>query len=165
MEVGKMKNLIPKNFILDVDGVFTDGTFYYTADGKAMKKYGPHDNDGIKMIRGIMNIQAISADHRGFPITQKRIKEDMNIPLELVPEKDRLVWLKQKFNMDESIYMGDGWHDMEIFKNAGYSIAPANAFYLVKEKADYVTRTTGGQGAVLEACLHVLEKFFNQKIG
>ena len=27
----------PKIFILDVDGVMTDGRFYYTEDGKVMK--------------------------------------------------------------------------------------------------------------------------------
>ena len=26
--------LVPKNLILDVDGVFTDGKFYYTTEGK-----------------------------------------------------------------------------------------------------------------------------------
>lgn len=159
----EIKEFIPKHFIFDVDGVFTDGTFYYTAAGKVMKKYGPHDNDGIKMIAEKLNIQTVSADHRGFEITKKRI-DDMKIPLELVSEKERLEWLKNKFDLKQSVYMGDGIHDITIFKNVGYSIAPNNAFFLVKEKADYVTKSNGGEGAVLEACLHVLEKFFNHKI-
>ena len=29
-----------KNFILDVDGVFTDGKFHYTEKGKIMKIFG-----------------------------------------------------------------------------------------------------------------------------
>jgi len=159
-----MKKFIPKNFIVDVDGVFNDGSFYYTAKGKVMKKFGPHDNDGIKMIRDKLKIQAISADHRGFSITKKRIQGDMKIPLELVSEKDRLTWLERNFDLKKSVYMGDGFHDIEVFKKVGYSIAPHNAFYLVKDEADYVTRTKGGEGAVLEACLHILKKFFKERV-
>ena len=32
-----------KTFIVDVDGVLTDGKFYYSSEGKLMKKFGPHD--------------------------------------------------------------------------------------------------------------------------
>ena len=36
------------NFLLDVDGVLTDGTFYYNNKGKILKKFGAHDNDFFK---------------------------------------------------------------------------------------------------------------------
>ena len=39
-----------KHFILDVDGVMTDGTFAYTVDGKVTKMFGPHDADGLELI-------------------------------------------------------------------------------------------------------------------
>ena len=59
------------NFILDVDGVFTDGTFYYSKKGKIYKKFGPHDSDGIKIIKKHFNTSLISADKRGFEISKK----------------------------------------------------------------------------------------------
>ena len=31
----------PSVFVLDVDGVLTDGKYYYTAEGKVMKRFGP----------------------------------------------------------------------------------------------------------------------------
>ena len=37
-----------KNFILDVDGVFTDGKFHYTENGKVMKIFGDADNDAYE---------------------------------------------------------------------------------------------------------------------
>jgi 3-deoxy-D-manno-octulosonate 8-phosphate phosphatase (KDO 8-P phosphatase) len=147
-----------KHLIFDVDGVFTTGPFLYTINGKFAKIFGPHDNDGIKMIREKIDIQAISADKRGFEITKKRIKQDMKIPLTLISEGARLEWFKNNFNMKDVIYMGDGIHDAEIFKYVGYSIAPQNAFFLAKEKADFVTKSRSGEGAVAEACLHVLKK-------
>ncbi|HEY4528231.1 MAG TPA: HAD hydrolase family protein [Candidatus Paceibacterota bacterium] len=150
----------PKNFIIDVDGVFTTGQFLYTVDGKFAKIFGPHDNDGIKRLKGLINIQVVSADVRGFDITKKRIVDDMLLKLDLVPEADRLDWLKKNFNLEESIFMGDSLHDAEIFPLMGYSIAPANAFYPALEKASYVTRHRAGEGAVGEACLHIIDKFF-----
>ncbi len=35
-----MAKSVIKNLILDVDGVFTDGKYYYTTEGKVMKKFG-----------------------------------------------------------------------------------------------------------------------------
>ncbi len=150
----------PKNFIIDVDGVFTTGQFLYTEEGKFAKIFGPHDNDGIKMLSGLINIQVVSADKRGFGITKKRIVDDMGLKLELVSEKDRLDWFKKNFKLDESIFMGDSLHDAEIFPLMGYSIAPASAFYIARDKASFVTNHRAGEGAVGEACLHIKEKFF-----
>lgn len=65
-----------KNFILDVDGVFTDGKFYHTVDGKVMKKFGPEDNDALSL-QGKLHIHAVSGDKNGFAITKKRIADDM----------------------------------------------------------------------------------------
>ena len=41
-----------KNFIFDVDGVFTDGSFYYTDEGKVMKKFGDADNSNWVALKG-----------------------------------------------------------------------------------------------------------------
>lgn len=152
-----------KKVIFDVDGVFTTGQFLYTEKGKFAKVFGPHDNDGIKLLRQKVDILAITADRRGLAITKKRIKDDMKIPLYLIPESKRLKWFKSKFNLKECCYMGDSMHDAEIFNHVAYAIAPSNAFNLAKKKADYVTRSGGGEGAVAEACLHLLNKFFKKK--
>ena len=88
-----------KNFILDVDGVLTTGHMIYSQDGKKYKIFGPHDNDGLKMIKDLINIQFISADRNGYSITQKRIL-DMGFSVDLVSENDRnltlmiLYWVK-----------------------------------------------------------------------
>ena len=149
-----------KNLILDIDGVFTTGQFLYTIDGKFAKVFGAHDHDGIKLIKPYLNIHTITADKRGFKITKKRIVEDMGLKLDIVPEALRLSWLEKNFKLSESIYMGDGIGDIPVFNHVAYSIAPQNAFYLTKKHADYVTKSKSGEGAVAEACLHIIEKFF-----
>lgn len=157
-----MKNkLDPKIFLIDVDGVFTDGKFYYTVDGKVMKKFGPEDNDALTLLDGKLKIHAISGDKRGYKITKKRIVEDMGLKLSLVSTFERLEWIKDHFNPKEVIYMGDGIFDPLVFKEVAYSIAPANAFFKTKELADFVTQAKGSEGAVAEAVIHILNKFFN----
>jgi 3-deoxy-D-manno-octulosonate 8-phosphate phosphatase (KDO 8-P phosphatase) len=146
--------------IFDVDGVFTTGQFLYTTDGKFAKVFGAHDNDGIKLLSKHVNICAVSADKRGWEITKKRIADDMGLRLEQVSEGERLNWLKSNFDLSQSIFMGDSMHDAEIFPLFAYSIAPANAFPTAREKASFVTKANAGDGAVAEACLHIIEKFF-----
>lgn len=151
-----------ENLILDVDGVLTTGQFLYNKNGKFAKVFGPHDNDGIKMISKHIKVLAITADHRGFAITKKRVQDDMKLPLILVKEEERLEWMKKNFDLNKTVYMGDGIFDAEIFDNVRYSIAPQNAFYLAKEKASYTTKLRAGEGAVAEACIHLLDKFFGR---
>ncbi len=148
-----------KHFVLDVDGVLTDGSFYYSDQGKVMKKFGPDDSDALSLLEGKMTVSFISGDKRGFPISQKRV-EDMGFPIHLVSTIERIDWIKERFNPQETVYMGDGIFDALVFKHVAYSIAPANAFYKTREMARFVTKAKGGEGAVAEACLHLLEKFF-----
>lgn len=149
-----------KNFILDVDGVLTDGQFYYSVEGKMMKSFGPDDHDALLLLKPFLNIAVVTGDKKGFEISRKRVEEDMKFPIHLVSTFDRIKWIKENFNSEETIYMGDGIFDAAVFEQVAYGIAPANAFYKTKEKANFVTRSRGGDSAVAEACLHILEEFF-----
>lgn len=149
-----------KVFILDVDGVLTDGGFYYSAEGKVLKKFGPDDNDALKLLEPYMEIRFVSGDKRGFEITKKRI-EDMGYTVDLVSTTKRLDWIKERYKLSEVIYMGDGIFDSLVMKETGYSIATSDSDKSAKASADYVTERTGGKRAVSEAVFHVLEKMFN----
>ena len=151
---------IPKVFILDVDGVLTTGQFLYTAEGKSMKVFGPHDNDGLTLLKNKVKIKFITADKRGFSITKKRIVDDMGFELDLISEQERFEYIKQNFDLDELIYMGDGYHDVKILKACKFGIAPGSAGKEAKEAADFVTEAKAGEGAVLDACLEILKIFF-----
>ena len=151
-----------KNLILDVDGVFTDGKFHYTAEGKVVKVFGDADNDALSLIKDRLHVEMITGDKRGFPISQKRIHIDMGFPLSLVSTFDRAAWIKERFDPKETIYMGDGIYDPLVFREVGFSIAPANAFINTKKYANYVTQSKGGEGAVAEAVIYILENIFNE---
>lgn len=152
-----------KHLVIDVDGVLTTGQFLYTAGGKFAKIFGPHDNDGLKLIRPYLKISAVTADRRGFAITKKRVAIDMGLPLSLVGEKNRIAWFKKNYELSKIIFMGDGLYDAPVMARAGYAIAPRNAVAIAKQQADFVTKANSGEGAVFEACLHILEKIFGVK--
>jgi 3-deoxy-D-manno-octulosonate 8-phosphate phosphatase (KDO 8-P phosphatase) len=152
-----------KNFILDVDGVFTDGKFYYSKEGKMYKVFGDADNDALSLLKNKIHIEMVSGDKRGFSITKKRIQEDMGYSVSLVSTFERLDWISQRFNPLETIYMGDGIYDPLVFKSVGFSIAPANAFYNTKKYAKFITNSKGGEGAVAEAVIFIIENIFKEK--
>ncbi|MBG02229.1 MAG: phosphatase [Acidimicrobiaceae bacterium] len=149
-------------FILDVDGVLTDGSFYYSDTGKIIKKFGPHDADGLKLLSEHLSIAFVSADERGFEITKKRIN-DMGFDVDLVAEKNRLDYFNNNYDFATLAFMGDGYYDKDIILNAKIGIAPNNALEEVKEVADLVTKSSGGQGAVFEACAY-LNNIVNESI-
>lgn len=150
----------PSCFILDVDGVMTTGHFLYTSRGKEMKIFGPDDNDGLSLLKKNLEIRFITGDKKGFPISKKRIIDDMKYELNIVSTIRRIDWIKERYPLQNIIYMGDGIFDHYVMREVGYAIAPANADRLAKQHADFVTERSGGDRAVAEACLHILEKFF-----
>lgn len=152
------KNKSQLYFILDVDGVLTDGKFVYTKEGKIGKVFGAHDADGLDIIRKYVNILFISSDKKGFKISLKRVK-DLGFKLHYVKNNERLNFIKE-FGFKNLIFMGDGIHDVEILKKSFYGISPKNAVNEAKQYSNFVTSNSGGNGAVFEACLHLKKKFF-----
>lgn len=149
--------------LFDVDGVFTDGKFYYNAEGKVFKKFGPEDGDGIKFLKSLgLDIFAISADHRGFAISEARMS-DMGIPLKLVSEADRHAYILESFDVASLVFVADGIFDAKSLAQVQCGIAPDNATKAAKRAADYITTAEGGAGAVSEAAYFIGRTFFPKK--
>ena len=85
----------------------------------------------------------------------------MKFKIDLVSTFKRIEWIKERYNSSEVIYMGDGIFDHYVMKEVGYSIAPSNADVVAKAHADFITDRSGGDRAVAEACLHIMQKFFS----
>jgi len=147
------------NFILDVDGVMSTGQYLYDSNGKTYKIFGPHDTNGLDLIRNKINISFISSDKSGFPISKKKIS-DMNFNIELVEESERYTHIEKKYGFKDTIFMGDGIFDAPIIKACKFGIAPASARIEAKEAADHVTSSRAAEGAVCDACIIINKKFF-----
>lgn len=155
----KTKVNLPTHLILDVDGVMTTGNFIYSSRGKQFKIFGAHDSDGLKIIKKFIKILFITADRRGFAISRKRISEDLGYKLKYVSAESRYNFVK-KIGFERVIYIGDGYFDKEILKKCKFGISPKNARIEAKKNSNFVTPSSSGQGAVLDACLKIKSKFF-----
>ena len=154
------QNLKPTLFVLDIDGVLSTGQFLYSRFGKIYKIFGAHDSEGLKLISQHLKIQFISADKRGFGISKRRVK-DLGFSLSYVDEKNRLDFFNNIKN-ENIVFMGDSYTDSFIFEYIFYSITPSNAVSYAKDKSNFITESKAGEGAVFEACMHLIEKFFNE---
>ena len=159
-----MKTYNFKNLFIDVDGVMTKVFFAYSRFGKSFKFFSADDSGAIKLLSQYIDINFVTADFRGFPITRKRIVKDMGQKLSLIPANDRLEWISSFGDLNNSIYIGDSFEDIEIMKHIGYGISVSDSSQLLKNYSNFTTTSKGGERAVSEACFHILYKFFNFKI-
>lgn len=158
-----MTKYIPRFVVIDVDGVMTTGTFHYSEKGKIIKVFGAHDNDGLKIIKKFFKIFFVTADKKGFKISKKRIFYDMGFELKLITEKNRYNFIEKKFGFKNTIYMGDGIYDASILKSSNLGICPANARIEAKKNCNHIVKSKSGEGAVLDACIYIMKKFYNKK--
>lgn len=159
-----MKRII---VVSDVDGCLTDGGMYYDSTGKVMKKFSAGDHEGLKLLKlnGI-DVEFITADNVGFPITEARIKDMSNSKLTLVKEVNRKDYFKTLENdYDYIIFFGDGLGDVQVKRHrlCNIFVCPKQSIDYVKEFADYISRE-GGNGAYLDMALIVLTHLLNEHL-
>jgi YrbI family 3-deoxy-D-manno-octulosonate 8-phosphate phosphatase len=63
---------------------------------------------------------------------------------------------QQDVSLSHTCYIGNDLNDIECMQAIGVSVAVADAYVQVRKIADYVTRRTGGNGAVREVCELIL---------
>jgi 3-deoxy-D-manno-octulosonate 8-phosphate phosphatase (KDO 8-P phosphatase) len=140
---------------LDVDGVLTDGSIAYGAYGPADQIQRFHVQDGIALgwlAKAGVTVAWISG--RGCAANVQRARE---LGIEELHEKAaskdtvlRDIQRRLEISVEETAAMGDDLPDLALCACAGFFAAPANAVAEVKERADLVTRASGGAGAVRE---------------
>ena len=153
-----------ETLVIDVDGVLTDGKFYYNKKGKFAKVFGPDDHDALKFIKDDLKILFVTADKKGFDISKKRIVLDMGFDLFLVDTKNRKDWISNQFDMSKVIYIGDGIYDHLVMKEVGYSIATKDSLVHTQNAANFVTSRSGGDRCLAEAIIHIASNFFGKTI-
>ena len=146
--------------IFDVDGVLTDGTIFIGARGEVFKAFNILDGHGLKMLReaGVATAILSGRSHKAVDRRAKELSIDHVIQgrPEKVAEFEKLI-KRLKLEAGACAYMGDDLPDLAVMRRCGLAVAVANAADAVKSAAHYVTRASGGRGAVREFCELVLE--------
>jgi 3-deoxy-D-manno-octulosonate 8-phosphate phosphatase (KDO 8-P phosphatase) len=148
-----------KLMIFDVDGVFTDGSLFFTADGDAMKSFNSLDGHGVKMLASI-GVRTAIITGRNSPIVAARAKE-LGITHLYQGVAVKTVALGELLDetgiaATECGYMGDDWPDLAVMRLCGFAAAPANAHPEVIQRVHWVAEARGGHGAVREVCDAIL---------
>jgi 3-deoxy-D-manno-octulosonate 8-phosphate phosphatase (KDO 8-P phosphatase) len=150
-----------KAVALDVDGILTDGTFWWGANGEEYKRFSFADVMGISLgMKAGLIFALISGE--SSPLVD-RFAEKLGITDVHKGCKDKAFALQsfvQKNNiaLSEVCFMGDDVNDLPAIALAGFSATPANAHDSVKEKVILITKHSGGQGAVRELVDLILTK-------
>lgn len=141
-----------KLFLVDVDGVLSNGQFMYSKWGKFLKTFGPDDADALKELASSVKVIFVSADQRGFKISQRRIQRDLGFDIYNRHTVGRVKWAREHFAISEIAYMGDSYLDIDNFSDADVAIAPADASRFLIPIADHVTVSPAANRAVADAC-------------
>jgi 3-deoxy-D-manno-octulosonate 8-phosphate phosphatase (KDO 8-P phosphatase) len=144
-----------KLMIFDVDGVLTDGSLLFTAEGDTMKAFNSTDGHGAKLLREA-GIDTAIITGRKSGIVEKRA-ENLRITHVYQGVEHKLAafeaLLKETGRTPEECgYMGDDWVDLAVMLKVGFAAAPANSHPEVIARAHWVSEARGGHGAVREVC-------------
>jgi len=141
--------------LFDVDGVLTDGSLYYGADGETIKQFNVLDGHGLKMLheQGIQ-VGIISAK-QSAALTNRL--DDLNIQHQytgIANKHDAFQQVMEQtgISAQHACFTGDDVIDIPVMQSCGLSFSVDNGHYSVKQIADWVTPMAGGSGAARAIC-------------
>ena len=145
--------------IFDVDGILTDGSLHFGAEGEVQKTFNILDGQGIKLLQqsGVAT-GIISARQSGMVV---RRAADLGIEHVYQGAHDKRAVFEQLLTQtglvaDACGYAGDDFADLPVLVRVGFAVSVPNGHPDVRSRAHYVTRALGGRGAVREVCDFIL---------
>ena len=147
-------------FLVDVDGVLTDGGIIFDGGGVETKRFHVRDGHGIKMMQraGIevgfitgrtSDVVRIRAEELGISIVRQGVFDKVSAWREILEAR--------RLSPEESAYVGDDIVDVPLLRQVGFSAAVSDAEEYVRSEADFVSSRPGGHGAVREIIEFVLK--------
>ena len=147
----KEKLHVIKNFVFDIDGVFTNGLIMIDSLGNESRTFNTKDGIAIKhAIENQYNIAIISgANNEGIRIRLKKL----GVKNIFLGSNNKLEDLKKymkshKLSIEETVYMGDDIPDINSMSYVGLKACPFDAIPEVRSISDYVSPKKGGKGCV-----------------
>lgn len=158
LDVQKLKPI--KMLVLDVDGVLTDCRLWMDSNGEWKRIYSVRDGVGIKEIAAAGYKLAIITGAQATDVRARAKMLGFDYFYEGAVDKWPSFEKLQKdsgFSKDEMAYVGDDIYDIPLLNAVGFGATVPEAVDEVLEVADYVTKRSGGNGAVREICNFLLK--------
>ena len=145
-------------FVLDVDGVMTDGSLLYGEGGELMKSFNSRDGLGLVLLKRLGIELAVVSGKTSAPLLCRL--DEIGILHRRLACSDKVTALEDicadlGLALAETAFMGDDLIDRAAMEACGYGMAPADAVAEVCAVADFVSEKPGGHGAVRDACEHL----------
>jgi 3-deoxy-D-manno-octulosonate 8-phosphate phosphatase (KDO 8-P phosphatase) len=142
-----------KAIVLDVDGVLTDGSFWWGPNGEEWKRFSFSDVMGISLARKAGLIVALISGEDSPLIDRYANKMGIADVEKNCKDKARALRAfsgRRGIGLFEICFMGDDVNDCGAMEIAGIAAAPSNANPVALRKAAWVAGRGGGSGAVRE---------------
>ncbi len=143
--------------LMDVDGVLTDGRIWLLSrrDGTAseIKGFSAYDGAGLKLARAAGLRTGLITGRESSAVSQRARECEMEFIYQHRATKIAAfeeILQATGARPDEVAYVGDDLPDLSILQRVGLAAAVANAVPEVKRAAHFVTKRSGGEGAVRE---------------
>lgn len=150
-----------KLLLTDVDGVLTDGSLTFDANGVETKTFNVRDGLGVRLWQRSGGVFGIVTG-RASSIVERRAEElDIGLVMQGVNEKLPVVEDladREGLTLARVAYLGDDLPDLPAIRAVGFGVAVADAAPELLESADYVTKTPGGRGALREVVELLLQR-------
>jgi 3-deoxy-D-manno-octulosonate 8-phosphate phosphatase (KDO 8-P phosphatase) len=146
----------------DCDGVLTDGTVYYSAQGEELKRFSLRDGMGFERLRDAGIAGAIITRERSAIVERRAEKLGLVLYQGIHDKAAALesILRERGLHAGELGYIGDDVNDLaaiEALAAAGVTGAPADALPVVRAAAHVRCTQPGGAGAFREFAEVILE--------
>lgn len=148
-------------FVLDVDGVLTNGQLLVTEDGDLLRSMNIKDGYALQLaVKQGYQVWVISGGQsRGAGTRLQRLGvQEAHFGVE--DKLQVLQWLLEQYKVtdpEQVLYMGDDMPDLAPMRSCGIKCAPGDACMEIIELADYVSPQGGGMGCVRDVIEKVLK--------
>jgi len=167
-EIHELKEVFPRLGLFDIIVAENGALLYDPVDDAVQLLCAPVSRSFADALRR-RNVtplfigRAIIASQESSEGVMQQVIRELRLPLRLIPNKGSIMALPEGVNKatglraalarrgwspQETIAIGDGENDHDLLAAAGFSAAVNNAVPALKERADYVTAGSQGEGVV-----------------
>lgn len=143
-----------KLVVCDVDGTLTDGGMYVTEHGDHFKRFNAKDGMGAKILKQ-HGIDTAFLSHSSFGKMIETRAKMIGVELVYVGKEDKVKiiegWIeKLGIELNEVVFIGDDINDIGAMKATAMGVCPADAVRKVREQADLILNSKGGDACLRE---------------
>ena len=154
-----------KAIATDVDGVLTDGTFWWGTNGEEFKRFSFADVTGIALARkaGIELALISGESSEAAKLLVQRFADKLQITDVYKGCHDKAAAVREfaeryGLPLSQVCFIGDDVPDLPALEIVGLPVTPANAQSAAKQKAVWIASRDGGCGVLREVIDQVLQQ-------